>query len=175
VTVQVSDASIFTAGSRYIIKDNANIERVQVSSRDTLSSPNTITLATLVSSYAVGAKVGEDPQPVIVGRNTMPGQFYGINKFDGWASATTHTGNCASITSGYVAYADPDYRYGLCAMFPWLAFMTGASFEELRGELIEVYCIGSGAGDSEDVLDMGNGTTYKIFNLSGSGWCAVKE
>ncbi len=44
----------------------------------------------------------------------------------------------------------------------------------MRGELIEVYAIGSGAADSEDVLDM-RGSTYRIFNISGSGWYAVKE
>jgi len=59
-------------------------------------------------------------------------------------------------------------------MFPWLVAMTSIGNEELRGELIEVYSIGSGAGDSEDVLDLGT-ATYKMFNLSNAGWCAIKE
>jgi hypothetical protein len=59
-------------------------------------------------------------------------------------------------------------------MFPWLATLTGSTFQELRGELIEVYGIGNDNVDSEDVLQLG-ANTYKVFNLSGPGLCAVKE
>jgi hypothetical protein len=57
-----------------------------VTAVDTASTPNTVTLANLVNTYAAGAKIGEDPQPVIVGRNQMPGTFYALNRFDGWTS-----------------------------------------------------------------------------------------
>lgn len=174
VVIQVNDASLFTVGSYYIIKDDANIERVQVTARDTASTPNTITVATLAAAYAIGAKVGEDPQPVIIGRNNMPGNFYALNKWNGWASATGQVGNCGSVTSTFIGYADPDARSGLVMMFPWLVAMTGTGNEEMRGELIDVYSIGSGAGDSEDVLDLGT-STYKMFNLTNGGWCAIKE
>jgi hypothetical protein len=174
VVVQVNDASIFTAGSYYVIKDDAEIERVQVTAVDTTSTPNTVTLATLVNTYASGAKIGEDAQPVIIGRNQMPGSFYALNKFDGWASASGQSGSCAAAHGNFHTAANPDKRYGLVTMFPWLVAHTSSTYKELRGELIEIYAIGSGAADSEDVLDLG-GATYKIFNLSGPGWCAVKE
>lgn len=174
VAIQVNDASLFNSGSHYIIKDDANIERVQVTARDTESTPNTITVASLAAAYASGAKVGEDPQPVIIGRNNMPGSFYALNKWNGWTSASGQTGNCGAANGGFSGYADPDVRYGLTIMFPWLVAMTSTGNEELRGELIEVYSIGSGAGDSEDVLDLGT-ATYKMFNLSNAGWCAIKE
>lgn len=174
VVMQVDDASLLTAGKYYLIKDDANIERVQVTARDTGSTPHTITIATLVSGYAAGAKIGEDPQPVIIGRNTMPGNCYALNKWNGWASATGQVGSCGSVTSAFIAYTDPDARYGLVTMFPWLVAITGTGNEELRGELIEVYSIGPGAGDSEDVIDLGTGT-YKMFNISSAGWCAIKE
>lgn len=174
VVVQVNDASLFTTGSYYIIKDDANIERVQVTARDTVSTPNTITITSLVAAYASGAKVGEDPQPVIIGRNNMPANFYALNKWNGYTSATGQTGNCGAANATFAGYADPDARYGLVIMFPWLVAMTSTSNEEVRGELIEVYSIGSGGGDSEDVLDLGT-ATYKMFNLTGGGWCAIKE
>lgn len=174
IVIQVNDASLFTVGSSYIIKDDANIERVQVTARDTGATPNTITVVTLVGAYASGAKVGEDPQPVIIGRNNMPGSFYALNKWNGYSSATGQAGGCGAVNTTYAGYADPDVRYGLVIMFPWLVAITGAGNEELRGELIEVYSIGSGAGDSEDVLDLGT-ATYKMFNLSNGGWCAIKE
>lgn len=174
VVIQVDDASILTVNKRYIIKDNANIERVLVSARDTNATPNTITVATLVNGYAAGAKIGEDPQPVIIGRNTMPGSFYALNKWDGWVSATGQTGNCGAANGGFSGYCDPDARYSLLTMFPWLVANTSTNNEELRGELIEVYSIGPSAGDSEDVIDLGT-STYKMFNISGGGWCAIKE
>lgn len=174
VVVQVNNASLFAVGSSYIMKDDANIERVQVTARDTGATPNTITVATLAAAYATGAKVGEDPQPVIIGRKDMPGNFYALNRWNGYSSATGQTGGCGAVNTTYAGYADPDVRYGLTVMFPWLVAMTGTGNEELRGELIEVYSIGSGAGDTEDVLDLGTGT-YKMFNLTNGGWCAIKE
>ena len=174
VTLQVNDASIFRVGGYYLIKDNAGIERVQVTAVDTVASPNTVTLASLVAAYALGAKIGEDPQPVVVGHYQSPGSFYAINKFDGWASATGQTGTCGAAHGGFQTASNPDQRQGLITLFPWLAAHTTAAYKELRGELIEVYAHGGGITDSEDVLDLG-GVTYKIFNLSGPGWCAVKE
>ena len=174
VTLQVNDASIFRVGGYYLIKDNAGIERVQVTAVDTVASPNTVTLASLVAAYALGAKIGEDPQPVVVGHYQSPGSFYAINKFDGWASATGQTGSCGAAHGGFQTASNPDQRQGLITLFPWLAAHTTAAYKELRGELIEVYAHGGGITDSEDVLDL-SGVTYKIFNLSGPGWCAVKE
>ena len=174
VVVQVDDASILTVSKRYLIKDNANIERVLVSARDTNSTPNTVTIATLVNGYASGAKIGEDPQPVIIGKNNMPGSCYALNRWDGWASATGQTVSCGAANGGFATSSDPDARYTLVTMFPWLVAMGGTGNEELRGELIEVYSIGSGAGDSEDIIDLGT-STYKMFNLSTGGWCSVKE
>lgn len=174
ITLQVNDASLFTVGLSYIIKDDAGIERVQVSAVDTISIPNTVTLANLANAYAVGAKIGEDPQPLVVGHYQSPGSFYALNKFDGWASAAGQAGSCGAAHGNFQTAANPDQRYGLVTMFPWLVAHTTAAYKELRGELIEVYAIGSGAADSEDVLTL-SGTSYKIFNLSGPGWCAVKE
>jgi hypothetical protein len=174
ITVQVNDASLFTVGLSYIIIDDTGIERVQVTAIDTISVPNTVTLANLVNAYAVGAKIGEDPQPVVVGHYQSPGSFYALNKFDGWASAAGQAGSCGAAHGNFHTAANPDQRYGLVTMFPWLVAHTTAAYKELRGELIEVYAIGSGAADSEDVLTL-SGISYKIFNLSGPGWCAVKE
>ncbi|MCL5105060.1 MAG: hypothetical protein M1133_13225, partial [Armatimonadetes bacterium] len=174
VVILVDDASILTVNKNYIIKDDANIERVLVTGRDTTSTPNTVTIATLVSGYGAGAKIGEDPQPVIIGRNTMPGNCYGLNRWNGWASAAGQTMTCGAANGGFAVSCDPDVRYGLVTMFPWLVACTNTGYEELRGELIEVYSIGSGGGDSEDVIDLGT-ATYKMFNILTAGWCAVKE
>jgi hypothetical protein len=174
VTIQVNDASIFKLGGYYVIKDNANIERVQITAIDIVSTPNTITVVNLVNAYASGAKIGEDPQPVIIGHYQSPGTFYSTNKFDGWASATGQTGSCAAAMAGFQTATNPDVRMGLITIFPWLVAHTTAAYKELRGELIEVYAHGGAVMDSEDVLELG-GATYKLFNLSGSGWIAVKE
>ncbi len=174
VVVSVDDASLLTVNKSYIIKDDANIERVLVTARDTGSTPNTVTISALVSGYATGAKIGEDPQPVIIGKNIMPGSCYGLNRCNGYPGATGQTMNCGAANGGFSGSCDPDARYGLVTMFPWLVACASAGYEELRGELIEVYSIGVGAGDSEDVIDLGT-STYKMFNILTAGWCAVKE
>ncbi|MHB1461995.1 MAG: hypothetical protein ACYC1M_11990 [Armatimonadota bacterium] len=174
VVVPVGDASILTVNKSYIIKDDANIERVLVTSRDTSSTPNSVTLATLVAGYAPGAKIGEDPQPVIIGRNTMPGACIAINRWNGYPSATGQTMTCGAASGALAGACDPDMRYSLVTMFPWLVACTSTGYEELRGELIEVFSVGSTAGDSEDVIDLGT-ITYKMFNLTTGGWTAIRE
>jgi hypothetical protein len=84
VVLQVNDATVVTPGQDYVIKDDAGIERVRVSAIDTAVTPNTITVETLVRDYASGAKIGEDPQPVVNSYYNAPGTFYAVNKFDGW-------------------------------------------------------------------------------------------
>ena len=174
VTVPVSDASLFSAGRAMMIKDNANIERVVVTAVSPGATPPTITLASLVASYAAGAKLGEDPQPVMLGIYTSPGNLYALNKLDGWTTASGQGYSTGAANGGFTTAANPDARYGLTTMFPWLVANTTAGVKEIRGELIEVFAIGGGSADAEDTLDLGTGT-YKIFNLSVAGWCAVKE
>lgn len=180
-TVAVDDASVLTAGRNYIIKDNGGIEPVIVSAVDTSSTPNTVTIASLSRGYTVGAKIGEDPQPVIVFSPGMPwmgNQFYALNHCYGYEGASSQYGNVFSLGQEIASYSDRDSRYGYVAMFPfvaahWIYGVQGES-KEVRGELIETFAVGPNAGLSEDTIDIG-GITYKIFNLQSLGWCAVKE
>ncbi|MEN6521094.1 MAG: hypothetical protein ABFD46_08100 [Armatimonadota bacterium] len=171
VTVSVNDASILSPGKFYVIKDNANIARTQVTATDVSSTPNTVTIASLATAYAAGAKIGEDPQPVMVSCSGMPGGYL-LNRCDGYAGQMSHPCSAREFSGYQTGVSDPDNRYRLVAMYPIL--VTGD--DELRGELIDVYSIGSGAGASEDVLDLGT-STYKIFYVSGgpSTWIAVRE
>lgn len=170
-TVQVNDASVLSANKFFIIRDNANIERVKITAIDTVSVPNTVTIENLVRAYTADAKIGEDPQPVIVGYYYSPGQFYSINKYDGYSSVTGQDGRCGAAHGGLAADSDPEMRYGNTLMFPWLVAMSGT---EIRGELIEVYAIGGGNTASEDTIQIDD-QTYRVFNLYNAGWCAVKE
>ena len=174
VVLQVDDAAIFTVPESYVIKDHQQIERMRITARDTAGTPHTVTVETLANAYEAGARIGEDPQPLIVGRSTSPGGFYAVSRFDGYVSQTGQAGACYLADGGARAFSDPDARYGRHMLFPWLAAMTGDGAQELRGELIEVYGLGEGGLDSEDVLQIGS-ASYKVFNLSGPGFCAVKE
>lgn len=174
VVIPVNDASVLTPGRYYIIKDNANIARVQVTATNTSSNPNTVTIASLAIGHSAGAKIGEDPQPGIVGFSGLTSCLL-LNRCDGYTSQTGHSAYARDFQNYTLNNTDPDSRYGLVAMFPMLVTCETAGYYELRGELIEVYSIGQGAGASEDVIDLGT-ATYKIFNLSGgSSWIAVKE
>jgi hypothetical protein len=173
VVVSVGDASILTPGKYYIIKDNANIARVQVTATDIESTPNRVTIASLVTGYSTGAKIGEDPQPVIVGCTNLPGCWL-LNRHDGYTSLSGHPAYARDFSGYQTGISDPDCRYRMVAMFPMFVTSEPSGYDELRGELIDVYSIGPGAGASEDVIDLGT-STYKMFNYVNSNWLAVRE
>lgn len=174
VVVPVNDASVLSPGKYYYIKDNANIARVRVSATNVVSNPNTITIASLATGYAAGAKIGEDPQPVAIGYMNM-GSCLLLNRSDGYASQSGHVAYVRDFSSYQVQATDPDARYQMVAMFPMFVTSESSGVEELRGELIDFYSIGPGAGVSEDVIDLGT-STYKMFNLTGSSsWVAIRE
>ena len=139
VVIEVDDASVLTSPEYYIIQDHQYVERVRVIGRDTSGTPHTVTVETLANAYETGARIGEDPQPLIVGRSNSPGGFYAVSRFDGYASQTGQAGACYLADGGARPFSDPDARYGRHMLFPWLAAMTGDGAQELRGELIEVY------------------------------------
>ena len=171
VTIPVNDASFLSPGKNYIIKDNANIACVQVIATDISSTPSTVTVASLTTGYSAGAKIGEDPQPVIVGTTGILGGHL-LNRHDGYGGQTAQPASAREFSGYQSGASDPDSRYRMVAMFPILVTSELAGFEELRGELIDVFSIGSGAGASEDVIDLGT-STYKMFYTS--YWIAIKE
>lgn len=174
VVVPVNDASVLSPDRYYVIKDNANIARVRVTATDTVSNPNTITIASLATGYSAGAKIGEDPQPVVVGYTNL-GSCLFLNRYDGYNSQSGQVGYVRDFSTYQTQVTDPDARYQMVAMFPVLVTSESSGVEELRGELIDVHSIGPGAGVSEDVIDLGT-STYKMFNLSGSSsWVAILE
>lgn len=173
VLVEVDDASIFTANRDYLIVDNAHIEKVTVLDVDTASTPNSVLIETMLNGYASGAMLGEDPQPVVLTANNAPGSLVSVSKHTGWSSNTGQPGTCGAAHGGLASHTDPESRYGTTLLFPWLVAMTGSDFFELRGELIGVYAHG-GSGSQEQLISDDNGS-YRLFNLSGSGWSAVQE
>ena len=174
VVMPVNDASALSPGKYYIIKDNTNIARVRITATDTVSNPNTVTIASLATGYAPGAKIGEDPQPVAVGYTNL-GSCLFANRYDGYSSQSGQVGYVRDFSTYQTQVTDPDARYQMVAMFPVLVTSESSGVDELRGELIDVYSIGPGAGVSEDVIDLG-ASTYKMFNLSGtSSWVAIRE
>jgi hypothetical protein len=174
VVVPVNDATIVTPAQYYVIKDDTGIERVRITAVDTAATPNTVTIESLARAYAAGTKVGEDPQPVMVSVYNAPGNFYAVNKFDGWSSVSGQAGRVGAANGGLQGETDPEMRYGTTLLFPWLASMSAVACQELRGELIEVFATGGGNVASEDTIEIGT-DVYRVFNLYSGGWCAVKE
>jgi hypothetical protein len=157
-----------------VIKDDAGIERIRITAADTSATPNTVSIENLTRAYVAGAKIGEDPQPVMVSVYNAPGTFYAVNKFDGWSSVTGQAGKVGAANGNLQGETDPEMRYGTTLLFPWLASMSAAACQELRGELIEVFNTGGGNVASEDTIEIGT-DVYRVFNLYSGGWCAVKE
>lgn len=172
VQIPVDDASIFTPGQYYLIKDNANIQRAQITAVDTSSSPKTITVASLTTGFALGAKIGEDPQPVMVGHNGMSAGSF-ATKLAGWdGNYYAHEYNIILSPASLTSYTDPEDRYGLVILWPiQLMAYTGS---DIRGEFKEFFSVGVGAGLAEDIITVGQ-QTYRIFGNSGGNWYAVRE
>ena len=170
VVVPVSNASIFTAGRAYIIKDNANLQRCTVSAVDI--GANTITIASLSTAFTTGAKIGEDPQPVLLSRTDLVGCGVMINKWDGY-NTPIHLmtfGMYCTIQDSVLTDSDRDSRYGYAAIYPCLVTST----DEVRGELIGIYRCGTDAGGTDDTILIGS-TSYRLFSLATTGLIAVRE
>lgn len=173
VVIPVDDASYFKAGQYYQIINRDKFERMQVTAVDTASSPQTITAAALANEYAVGAKVGEDVAPVTIPRDSQLGQMQTASRFSGWNTSVIDIAVNGSSGGAY-QYAVNDCRYNLVGIFPLWASCGNSGFNEVRGQLIEVYETSTIWGVSEDVIDAGGGITYKFFYIASRGF-AIRE
>ncbi len=85
VVISVDNASYFKTGQYYQIINRDKYERMQITAIDTGASPNTITIASLVNAYAVGARVGEDVAPVMISRSdTALAQMHSAKRLKMW-------------------------------------------------------------------------------------------
>lgn len=174
VVLPVDDASYFKAGLYYQIINRDKFERMQVTAIDTVSTPQTITVATLANSYLAGARVGEDVAPVMISRSdTALTQLHTASRYTGWNASLIDVQVAGSAGGAYGSAAN-DCRYNLIGIFPYWAYCNNTGQSEIRGQLIEVYETSTSWGVSEDVIDAGNGITYKFFYIGSRGF-AVRE
>ncbi len=174
VVVPVDDASYFTAGKYFQIINRDAFERMQVVAVDTQSSPQTITIATLLGNYAAGARVGEDVAPVMISRSdTGLSMLHSASRYYGWNTSLMDYQVAGSAGGAYGSAAN-DCRYNLIGIFPYWVYCGITGNVEIRGQLLDVYEVSTGWGISEDVLDMGDGVTYKYFYVGNRG-IAIRE
>lgn len=173
VTVPVDDARFLETGRDYFLAGTSEFERVTVTAVDTDATPHQVTLAALPTDFAEGARLGEDPLPVIVSRHNTPGPFYALNWASGYSSTSGQSGDCRSVESTIADWSGGDDRFGLTMMYPWFVAHGSSGVAENRGQLIGVYKIGTNNVDSEDTI-LHAGTQYRVFNLNGAGFCAVR-
>jgi len=174
VVVPVDDASYFKAGLYYQIINRDKFERMQVTAIDTGASPNTITVASLANAYVAGARVGEDVAPMMISRSdTALTQIHTASRYTGWNTSLIDVQVAGSAGSAYGSSAN-DCRYNLIGIFPYWAYCGSTGNTEIRGQLIEVYETSTSWGVSEDVVDAGNGVTYKFFYIGSKGF-AIRE
>ena len=174
VVVPVDNASYFKPGSYYQIINRDKFERMQVSAIDTVSNPNTITVATLANAYVAGARIGEDVIPAMMSRSdTTLTQLHTSSRYTGWNTSLTDYQTAGSSGGAYGSSSN-DCRYNLIGIFPYWVYCNATGHIEIRGQLIEVYETQTTWGVSEDVIDAGNGITYKFFSLGTRGF-AIRE
>lgn len=174
VVVPVDNASYFKPGLYYQIINRDKFERMQISAVDTVSTPQTITIATLANGYVAGARVGEDVAPVLMSRSdTALTQLHTASRYTGWNTSLIDVQTSGS-SAGAAGSSVNDVRYNLIGIFPYWAYCNTTGQTEIRGNLIEVYETQTTWGVSEDVIDAGNGITYKFFYIGSKG-CAIRE
>ena len=173
VTCPVDDASIFVVNQQYLISDGPKIERIKVTAVNATATPQTILVESLKSAYASGAKLGEDLQPVIVSSDQAPGSFTCVTRMDGWSSMYAQSGACGAAHGSLAGYADPELRQGSTILFPWLAALNVWDCNEIRGELDGIYAHGGNATQEQLISDSAG--SFRLFNLLGAGWCAIRE
>lgn len=174
VVVPVDNASYFKAGQYYQIINRDKFERMQVSAIDTGANPNTITVATLTNAYVSGARVGEDVATVMMSRSdTALTMLHTASRYTGWNTSLIDAQVAGSSGGAYGSSAN-DVRYNLIGVFPYWAYCNTTGHIEIRGQLIEVYETQTTWGVSEDVIDAGNGVTYKFFYIGSKGF-AIRE
>lgn len=174
VVVPVDNASYFKAGLYYQIINRDKFERMQITAVDTVATPNTIIIATLANAYVAGARVGEEVAPVMISRSdTSLTQLHTSSRYTGWNASLIDVSVAGSAGSAYNSSAN-DCRYNLIGIFPYWTYCNNTGNTEIRGQLIEVYETATSWGVSEDVIDAGNGFTYKYFYIGSKGF-AIRE
>lgn len=174
VVIPVDNATYFKAGLNYQIINRDKFERMQITATDIESNPNTITVASLANAYLAGARVGEDVAPVMMSRSdTALTTLHTPSRYGGWNTSLLVMSVDSSI-GGAITNANNDCRYNLVGIFPYWVHCGTTDNRELRGQFIEVYETATNWGVSEDVVDAGNGITYKYFYIGAKGF-AIRE
>lgn len=187
VLFNTANTAYFTVGKRYTICDASNFESPKVTA---INAGVSVTLDVLNNSYVSGARLGEDPRPMIVtvGSSTM-----------GWGSANwmvappmrqsasptgTTTGIAAAeffvdtITPAFLertgdfAGTDggPDGGGGLTAsglvnLWPLFVYDASLLVGGYLGTLTEVFLVPRAAAVTDDTITVG-GSTYHFINTA---------
>lgn len=176
VVLQVNDATVVTPGQDYVIKDDAGIERVRVSAIDTAVTPNTITVRNPRSGLRLG---GQDRRGPAAGRQQLLQRAGHLLRREQVRRLDFRVRPAGPLRRGQ-RRAPGRNRSGDALrhhhpLFPGSPRCPGsAAYQELRGELIEIFSVGGGNVASEDTIQIGT-DSYRVFNLTTGGWCAVKE
>ena len=193
VLFNTANTAFFTVGKRYTIADASNFESPKVTA---INAGVSVTLDVLNNSYVSGARLGEDPRPLLVtvGSSTM-----------GWTSSNwlvapplrqtlasptgSTTGTAAgefvvdSISSTMLErsadYAGQDGGpdggggsiNGLTNMWPLYVYDGSTFGGGIMGTMTEVYLVSSNAGVTDDTFSA-SGNTYHYINTA-SGITAV--
>ncbi|RLC34568.1 hypothetical protein DRH14_02670 [Candidatus Shapirobacteria bacterium] len=167
VSVQVDTADPLEEGEYYLIMDDENCERAQISS----ISDTTITFTHLNNSYSSGARVGEDPMPNFISHYQFPYssgcvQFY----YNGVVGV-----NCTYTTARIGPTDDSNSkRYPNSKRFFWPLLLTvsNTTYQDYLGYFKHLYALDKNKQNvvSEDTIEYG-GVTYDVFHIY--QWAAV--
>lgn len=185
--VKVVSVTNLTAGQDiWIVNQNAtggaNVERKTIQSIDSGTSTITLT-ANLVNSYADGALVALDPQPVILwcsgGGNTWAaGNRYMLHHADAYPGGLLATVSQTTMLDQLTAGAFNDYNPDDFAQNPlenFLIYDATAGRKMLRGYLSRfVRAMKNAAFVDEGIVDVGS-DEFMLLTQNDASWVALKK
>jgi len=188
-SIKVSNPDLFTEGGKYLITDSTGqvgslIEGGDKTTR--LMAPsqiltvlgkngNTLTVNRLASDYAAGAKIAEDPLPLMVRVHSMERaqtlNNISLDRGDDYTDPPYQAYRLSPVVSTTFTQAgDISERSDETLLFPIVLYEPGTTDiigNEVRGQLKGIYATGTAISSEADV-EVGS-DTYVAFDIEESG------
>lgn len=186
--IEVSDASIFTVGLKYLIVDSTGTSSVvtgaDMSTRNMAPSQlvtvlakngNHLIITALENSYAAGSKIAEDPLPLMVRVHSQELaqtlNNISLDRDNDYTDPPFQVYRIRPLVDSTITQAgDTNERSNENLLFPIVLYnvgLNGIVGNEARGQLKNVYAIGTALA-SEAEVSVGS-QEYIVFDIEESG------
>lgn len=168
VVITMASTAAFTVNRYYTIADDSGFEWFQVTA---INPGVSITAARLEGSYAIGARVGEDPRPCLITADTQVLGIFNANHYlqaPPWRRAPMNQGfvRVAPVDSGYEQVGLDAAIGAKAVLFPLVIYDESALAGAYVGQLVEAFTVAQDGVANDDTITVG-GATYHVIVTAG--------